>query len=94
MSIRHPLTRLHATFRGKVQGVGFRWFVKESAEAMSLVGWVRNLTDGSVEAEVQGPDGAVDGFLKSVRTGNPYARVDEIVTKPVAPKDETDFRII
>ena len=94
MSIRHPLTRLHVMFRGRVQGVGFRWFVKETADGHQLDGWVHNRPDGSVEAEVQGPEGAVENFLKAVRTGHPYARVDEIITKPVAVNDETAFKII
>jgi acylphosphatase len=94
MSIRAPLTRRHVTFRGKVQGVGFRWFVKESAEALGLVGWVRNLADGSVESEVQGPEGAVDRFLENVRTGNPYARVDDMTAEPVPAADDKTFKII
>ncbi len=88
------MTRLHVTFRGRVQGVGFRWFVKESAEDLGLMGWVRNLEDGSVEAEVQGPEGGVKQFLESVRTGHPYARVDEIASEPTAVKDEKTFKIV
>lgn len=88
------MTRLHVIVVGRVQGVGFRWFTKETAESLGLTGWVTNREDGSVEAEVQGQDGAVEGFLKAVRTGNPYARVDEIATKPLAVKDETAFKII
>ena len=88
------MTRLHLYFRGEVQGVGFRWFVKETADARQLSGWVKNRPDGSVESEVQGPEGAVEGFLKFVRTGNPSARVDEMLTKPVAVKNETSFNII
>jgi acylphosphatase len=87
------LTRRQVTFRGRVQGVGFRWFIKETAEALGMAGWVRNTNDGSVEAEVQGSHEAVDTFLIRSQTGNPYARIDEIVSLPVPVKNETTFRI-
>ncbi len=94
MSIEDPLTRRHVTFRGQVQGVGFRWFAHETAETLGLAGWVRNLKDGSVEAEVEGAPDTLDEFERRMRTGNPSARVDEIETQPVAVKNERTFRII
>lgn len=94
MSIEDPLTRRHLIFRGRVQGVGFRWFAKEAAEALGLSGWVRNLKDGSVEAEAEGSSDALDEFERSMKAGNASARVDEITTKPVAVKNESTFRII
>jgi len=81
-------------FRGRVQGVGFRWFVKETAESFGLTGWVRNKEDGAVEAEIQGSAGVLEEFLSRAKTGNSAARVNEIVTKPVAVKQETAFEII
>lgn len=77
-----------------MQGVGFRWFAKETADSLGLAGWVRNLEDGSVEAEAQGTDEKLDEFVARLKTGNPAARVDSIVTKPAAVKHETTFRII
>jgi acylphosphatase len=88
------LTRRHVTFRGAVQGVGFRWFLKETADEMGLAGWVRNLDDGSVEAEVEGTSESLDEFERRARTGNTSARVDSIETKPLPVKSETTFRII
>ncbi|MBI2386656.1 MAG: acylphosphatase [Elusimicrobia bacterium] len=94
MSIRDPLTRLHVTVRGRVQGVGFRWFASDTAESLGLTGWVRNLKDGSVEAEAQGTEEALKEFVERLRTGNPAARVDSIETQTRAAKNETTFRIV
>jgi len=94
MSIRDPLTRRHLTVHGRVQGVGFRWFVKESAEALGVTGWVRNLKDGSVEAETEGAPEKLDELERLLRSGNPLARVDKIETKPAPVKNETAFKII
>lgn len=94
MSIRDPLTRLHVTVRGRVQGVGFRWFASDTAESLGLTGWVRNLKDGSVEAEAQGTEEALVEFVERLRTGNPAARVDSIETQTRAAKNETTFRIV
>lgn len=88
------MTRRHVTFRGRVQGVGFRWFAKETAETLGLAGWVRNRPDGSVEAEAEGTQAALDEFVERMKAGNPAARVDGIETKPAAVKNETTFRII
>ena len=88
------MTRRHVVFRGRVQGVGFRWFAKETADSLGLAGWVRNLRDGSVEAEVEGTPDALDAFERRMRTGNPSAEVDEIVAAASAVKNEKTFRII
>jgi acylphosphatase len=88
------LTRLHLVVRGRVQGVGFRWFTLETAESLGLTGWVKNLKDGSVEAEAEGSEAALDEFVKKLRTGNPHATVNEITTKPAVIKQDKAFRII
>ncbi len=74
--------------------MGFRWFVKEAAESFGLTGWVSNKEDGAVEAEIQGSAAVLEEFLSRAKTGNPAARVNEIVTRPQAAKHETTFRII
>jgi len=88
------LTRLQVIVVGRVQGVGFRWFTKETAESLGLTGWVMNREDGSVEAEAEGTSAALDEFVQKIRTGNPHATVSEIKTKTVATKQDIAFKII
>jgi acylphosphatase len=80
------VARLHLTVRGKVQGVGFRWFVREVARRSSLSGWVRNLEDGGVEIVVAGTPEALDHLIAAVKQGPPNARV-EAVSQRAVPSD-------
>lgn len=64
---------------GRVQGVGFRWFVKDTAMREGATGWVRNLTDGRVEALVEGDAEAVTRIEGTLRAGPRNARVDTVV---------------
>ena len=94
MSTIDPLTRRHLAVRGHVQGVGFRWFARQTAETLGLSGWVRNREDGSVEAEAEGTSDALDKFERILRNGNPAARVDEIATQTRAITNQTSFKIL
>ncbi len=84
--------RRRVIVRGRVQGVGFRWFVREHARALRLAGWVRNRIDGSVELEVEGdpnkvaelmtyvaegPDGAVVGAVEDIPLSDPATALPE-----------------
>ena len=64
--------------RGRVQGVGFRWFVQEAATRAGATGWVRNLPDGDVEALVEGETDVVGRVEAALRTGPRAARVDRV----------------
>ncbi|WP_144796314.1 acylphosphatase [Microbacterium paludicola] len=79
--------------RGRVQGVGFRWFVRESANAHAVTGWARNLRDGDVEAELHGTIGAVESVIDTMRTGPASARVDEIIVSAADPVAPAGFEI-
>ena len=61
--------RRRVIVRGRVQGVGFRWFVREHARALRLAGWVKNLPDGMVELEVEGPAEKVAELMAYVAEG-------------------------
>ena len=63
---------------GRVQGVGFRYYVERQAQVLRITGWVRNCTDGSVEALVQGETAAVEAFLAAARQGPRRAEVERV----------------
>jgi len=74
------MQRAHLTVHGRVQGVGFRWYVVREARALGVRGWVRNRPDGSVEAEGEGSRGALEDWIESVRRGPSAARVTGVET--------------
>ena len=63
---------------GRVQGVGFRWHVREAGRRESLAGWVRNLPDGRVELVARGEANAMERFLGSVRAGPAGSTVEGV----------------
>jgi acylphosphatase len=63
---------------GRVQGVGFRYFVMRQAQAENICGYVRNLNDGRVEFFLQGAADSVSRVLGQIRLGPDYARVSEL----------------
>ncbi len=64
--------------RGRVQGVGFRWFVEAEAHRLGIAGWVRNNADGSVEVLAVGTRDQLAGLRSSLREGPRAARVDDV----------------
>jgi acylphosphatase len=76
---------VHLEIAGRVQGVGFRWFVRERAAAFEISGWVRNLTSGNIEIAAAGAGESVDQFLEAVRAGPPGADIKQVISlKPPA----------
>lgn len=72
--MNHP-SCVHVLVSGRVQGVWYRGWTVQTAQALGLSGWVRNLADGRVEAVFQGPAAAVDTMLAACRQGPPSAHV-------------------
>ena len=70
--------RLDARITGRVHGVGFRYFAFREAQALDLVGWVANESDGSVRCVAEGPRARLDAFLDRLREGPPAAIVDGV----------------
>ena len=60
------MTGRHVFFEGRVQGVGFRWTVKNLARGYDVTGWVKNLPDGRVEMQVSGETEEVDAFIEAI----------------------------
>jgi acylphosphatase len=63
---------------GRVQGVGFRYFVKRQADSARLSGYVRNLSDGRVEFLLQGNRSSVELVIEQIRSGPDYSQVSEV----------------
>ena len=76
---------LIVSVRGRVQGVGFRYWTVRQADALGLKGWVRNEPDGSVTALVGGANDAVTKMLDLFWTGPRSARVASVTTDPANP---------
>lgn len=82
---------VHAVVSGRVQGVGFRWFVRQEARRLGVSGWVRNLPDGRVELTAGGEPGAVRRLLEHVRVGPSSAQVDGLAEKPLEAAERLPF---
>ncbi len=67
--------RLHVIIQGRVQGVGFRWFVREEARRLGLSGWVKNLPTGAVEVAAGGEASALDRLRRALAVGPTGANV-------------------
>jgi len=70
--------RARLLISGRVQGVAFRWETLQVAEHCRVYGWVRNLSDGRVEAVAEGPRRQVNDLIDWCRKGPPVARVDSL----------------
>jgi len=69
---------VHLLVTGRVQGVGFRWFVRVAGRRLGLAGWVRNCDDGSVEIAASGPDEKLEELRRQVKRGPDAALVEEV----------------
>lgn len=74
---------LHFLIQGRVQGVGFRWFVHREASELELRGWVRNTEEGEVEVVASGSAEDLDELRMSLRKGPRGSRVDRLIEHPL-----------
>lgn len=68
----------HMIVNGRVQGVGFRWFVAKEARLRGLTGWVKNLSGGQVEILAEGQRGLIETLIHDMKVGNRASRVTDI----------------
>jgi acylphosphatase len=94
-STEHSVTRARRFLvRGRVQGVGFRWFVEREAHILGIAGWVRNRSDGTVEVLAMGTRDQLSGLRSRLREGPRAARVDDVEESETEPvKELNSFRI-
>ena len=84
--------RIHFTFRGDVQGVGFRWRASQAARMYGLTGWVKNEYDGTVEMELQGTDNEINAVLDMISAGR-FIDITDMRKKYIPLQDEREFHI-
>ena len=85
--------RVRVVVTGLVQGVWFRDSCRDQARAAGVRGFVRNRADGSVEAELEGPEAAVEWVVAWCRVGPPRARVDAVDVARIETLGEPGFRV-
>jgi acylphosphatase len=81
---------LQVFYEGNVQGVGFRWTVRDAAKGFDVTGWVRNLPDGRVELQVTGEENEARGFLDCIAKGELHSlihkQMENKLEKPVTAR--------
>ena len=88
MSTSVPMSRVRVRVQGRVQGVYFRASVKESAQLNRVNGWVRNCSDGSVEALLEGETQNVEKVVSFIKKGPQLARVENCEIEVETPSNE------
>ncbi len=78
---------------GRVQGVFFRQWTVERARALGVTGWVRNASDGGVEAHLTGEEPAVAQLIDHMRRGPPQAMVEDLTVEPAPPEPVEGFAV-
>lgn len=84
---------IHLRLRGRVQGVGFRWFVRVHARRLGLAGWVANCADGTVEVAASGSPDKLSELERIVRQGPDGAGVSDVEDLPLPDDLESPFAI-
>lgn len=87
------MKRYYLIFDGQVQGVGFRSFFRLQAIQNNCTGWVRNMLNGKVEAELQGDKENLDQILRTIRQGSHFIKVHDFFIKEIPVIEEKQFTI-
>lgn len=87
------MKRVRVIIGGRVQGVGFRYFVLENAQKNNINGYVKNMPGGSVEIDAEGEPDQMDRFLHICRQGPPHAKVEDFHIQDIPVYGYSRFRI-
>ncbi|SLL31906.1 acylphosphatase [Mycobacteroides abscessus subsp. abscessus] len=89
------MKQIHLIISGRVQGVGFRYFVQTLAIENHVTGWIRNKTDGTVECIAVASSDTLHTFVEKIKTGNRFAKVNHIEITESEPKEPfSNFRVM
>jgi acylphosphatase len=83
----------HVSITGRVQGVFFRAWLREQANALGVTGWVRNCPDGRVDTHIEGEEAAVERLIERLHKGPPSAQVEDVHLWDVELFDYDDFEV-
>lgn len=78
---------------GRVQGVFFRAWTRDQARALGVNGWVRNCSDGSVEAHVEGDEATIEQIIERMRSGPPSAKVEDLQISEASAENLGSFEV-
>lgn len=92
-SSQSSIQRVRLIISGRVQGVGFRFSTREAAIQRNVNGWVRNLSDGQVEAVLEGSQPDVKSMIEWCHQGPPAAVVQQVSVNQESPEGLQDFEI-
>lgn len=87
------MIRYQIVVEGRVQGVGYRAFASRAAKSLGLYGFVRNMPNGSVLIEAEGPEDVLQTFVKMCKSGPGWAHVNHIHLTSCPAQNDTDFKI-
>ena len=85
------IKHVRLVIEGRVQGVWFRGWLVQQAQASAVRGWVRNCSNGTVEAVLSGPAATVEALVSACHVGPPAARVSRLSVEPAAPPTGPGF---
>lgn len=88
--MKQEKVRKHIFFYGRVQGVGFRYYAVQKANQLGLIGWVKNLYDGSVEMEVEGQEELIDQLIIFLQNRT-YIWIERIDAKTIPLQQDNSF---
>lgn len=88
--MKQEKVRKHIFFYGRVQGVGFRYYAVQKANQLGLIGWVKNLYDGSVEMEVEGQEELIDQLIIFLQNRT-YIWIERIDAKKIPLQQDSSF---
>jgi acylphosphatase len=88
------MVRVRVVVHGRVQGVGYRFSARVEAQRLGVTGWIKNRSDGAVEAEIEGERAAVDRMLSWLDEGPPGAEVTALTSSDAEPTGDPGFRVL